>query len=94
MQWAIPQVNRLATIGEKPTVCRRETNSSGDRKPFVLIVSDKERGDAELPGNSPHLATHLAPQRRVQGRERLIKEQEPRLNGHSPGKRHTLPFAA
>ena len=48
----------------------------GHRRCFDLIVSDEDGGHSEAPLQSPDLAAHGQPERRVEVRQRLVEQQQ------------------
>ena len=58
------------------------------------IVRDEEVGDAELFLQLHEQVDHLGLDRDVEGRDGLVADDEPRLDGEGPGDADALPLAA
>jgi len=59
---------------------RHHRDPGGERQRLGLIVGDVERGDPHVAVEPQELEPHLRPQLGVQVGERLVQEQEPRLD--------------
>lgn len=57
---------------------------------LLLIMSDHYGGYAELPLEVQQVGAELLPYLRVERAERLVKEQDPRLDSKCPRERHSL----
>jgi len=66
----------------------------GHRQRLGLVVGDENRGDPQRPLDALELATHLLAQVRIQGRQRLIEQQDVGLDDDRPGNRDALLLAA
>ena len=64
------------------------------RHRFALIVRDHDRRDPELLLEEPELDLQLFPQVGVERRQRLVQQEEPRLQRERPGGRHPLALSA
>ena len=62
----------------------------GKGQGFLLIVGDEHRCHVQLADNDPDLLPQIFPQRWIEVAERLIKQQDFRLDGQRPGQRNTL----
>lgn len=69
-------------------------NPVGDAQRLFLIVGHQHRGDAELALDAPDLEPELAPERGVEIRERLVEEQEGRLDDEGARERDPLLLSA
>ena len=66
----------------------------GDRQGLVLVVGDEQGGDADLELDAPDLVAQLGADLGVQRRERLVEQEDLRLDRERPGERHPLLLAA
>ena len=66
----------------------------GHDERLALVVGDVDRGDAELALDAAELELHLLAQLAVERGERLVEQQEVRLEHQRPGDRHALLLAA
>ena len=85
-------ISHAADVPDPPVDDRRDAISE---RPRVRAVMRHEKrwnpGGHEVPAK---LLAERDPERLVESRERLVEEEEPRLPGQSPGKRHPLPLAS
>lgn len=58
---------------------------------LFLVVRDKEAGDVDLVVQTAQPTPQPLPDLRVQGAERLVRQQNIGLDGQGPGQRHALP---
>jgi hypothetical protein len=65
----------------------------GDREGLLLVVRHIDRGDAEFGDDAADLGAHLEPELRVEVRERLVKEEDTRLEDERPGEGDALLLA-
>ena len=63
------------------------------REGLVLVVRDPDEGDAGALLQRLQLQHHRLAQRIVEGADRLVEQQEPRLGDHGAGQRHALALA-
>ena len=61
---------------------------------LLLVVRDVERRDPELELDPADLLAELHPHLRVERRQRLVEEQDPRLDRERSGERDSLLHAA
>ncbi len=66
----------------------------GEGEGFLLVVSDEDRGEAELVVDLPERAAKLAADLRVERSERLVEEEDARIAGEGSGERDALALAA
>ena len=66
----------------------------GDAECLLLVVRDEERRRADLELDPPDLVAQLAAHLGVERRQRLVEQQDHRLDGQSPGQRDPLLLAA
>ncbi len=66
----------------------------GQGQRLVLRVGDVDEADAECPVQLLELEPHAHPQERIEGRERLVEQQDRRLHQQRPGECHALLLAA
>ncbi|GJD77875.1 hypothetical protein NBEOAGPD_1086 [Methylobacterium gregans] len=66
----------------------------GERHRLLLAVGDVDEGEAELGLDPLQLGPHPHPQERVEGRERLVEEQDLGAGDEGAGERHALLLAA
>jgi hypothetical protein len=62
----------------------------GHDQRLVLVMGDEDRRDAEPPLQRAHLELHRFPQLAVQRAERLVEQQQLRLEHHGARQRHPL----
>ena len=83
---------RGVALHEAPVVDDRDAVRHGQR--LALVVGDVDRGHAELLVQVPQLDLHVVAQLLVERRQRLVHQQDPRLEDDGPGERHPLLLAA
>jgi hypothetical protein len=83
---------RLVALHDRAALQDRDT--VGDRERLVLVVGDEDRRDPGPAEDVDHLATHARAQLDVEGRERLVEQDERRVGGERPGEGNPLPLAA
>ena len=66
----------------------------GQRQRLALIVGDEDEGRAELLMQPLHFVLHPAAQVLVERRERLVEQEDGRLEDERAGERHALLLAA
>ena len=66
----------------------------GERRRILVVVSDEQGRQAELPQQLLQLAAHLDLRVRIERGERLVEEQHARVARQSAGKRDALTLAA
>ena len=66
----------------------------GQRERLLLVVGDVDRGDPELALDRPDLLAQDDPDLGVERRQRLVEEQDLRLDGERAGERDALLLAA
>ena len=66
----------------------------GDRERLLVVVGDQQRRGVCPAQDVAELAGQVLAQRRVEGAERLVEQQQPRLDGQGPGEGDALPLAA
>src|SRR5207247_114309 len=64
------------------------------RKGFFLVVSDEDRGKAEIVMNLPKRTAELAPDLGVERSEWFVEKKNTRVASEGAGKRHALALAS
>ena len=81
-----PRLNNLAVIHNENPVA----HSQG----FLLVVRDKDKGNAETLLQFPQLILHICTQLQIQSRQGLIQQDNPRLINDCPRNGYTLSLTA
>ena len=66
----------------------------GQHQRLFLVVGDEDRGQAEPALQAAHLELHGLAQLAVERAERLVEQQQPRVEDDGAGQRHALLLAA
>ena len=66
----------------------------GHAQGLFLVVGDEDEGNAQFLFDLDEFQLHTAPQFAVQGAQRFVQEQDPRLIDDGPGDGHALLLAA
>jgi hypothetical protein len=66
----------------------------GDRQRLLLVVGDVHRRDPETPLDPPDLEPEGQPDRGIERRQRLVEEENGRLDGERTRERDALLLAA
>ena len=61
-------------------------DAGGQRQGLGLVVGDVDRGDADVAMQPPQLEAHLGAQHRVEVRERLVEQEQARLDDRGCGR--------
>ena len=69
-------------------------NLVGDLHRFLLIVRDEHRRDMHLVVEPPEPRAQLGPHARVERAERLVEQENLRLDGQGSSECHPLPLSA
>ena len=72
-----------------PTVVHND-DLLGDLHRLLLVMGDEDRRHVDLVVEAPQPGPKLLPDLGVEGAERLVQQQYPRLHGQRPGERHAL----
>ena len=88
---SLVDVGRAAHLLDAAAV--HDDDAIGERHALGLIVRHEHHGDARLLLEVLELGAHVDPQLGVQIAERLVQEQQLRLEDHGPGERDALLLA-
>jgi len=61
-----------------------------NRERLLLVVGDRDSGDARLLEDTPDLLAHLDTESHVEVRERFVEQEDVGFGREAPGERHTL----
>ena len=88
----VVHLSRAARLLDDPVVHHHD--QIGERHRLLLGVSDVDEADPELALQPSKLSAHANPQERVQGRERLVEQQDPGIGDEGAGERDALLLSA
>ena len=71
-----------------------EDHLVGELERFFLVVGDEDAGEAETPVQITQPAAQVLPDLGIERAERLVEQEDARLDRQRPGERHPLPLAA
>ena len=85
-------INRCSRLNNLPIIHNENpvTHSQG----FLLVVCDKDKGNAQTLLQFPQLILHVRTQLQIQSRQRLIQQNDPWLINDCPRNGYTLALAA
>src|SRR5205823_6678074 len=88
VSWPLIDVARGAVLLETAAIHNRDPVGHGEG--LLLIVGDIDGRQAELPLELAQLHLHLGPELPIEGRERLVEQQQGRLDHDRAGQRNPL----
>src|SRR6056297_174963 len=91
---ARPAVERLRRVELGDAALEHHRDAVRHRQRLFLVVGDEDKGDADLPLETPELALHLLAHLLVERRKRLVEQQHLRLENERPRKGNPLALAA
>ena len=86
------ELGRRRELLQAPGV--HDADPVGDGQRLLLVVGDEQRGGADLDLDPADLVAQLHAHLGVEGRERLVEEEDRRLDRQRPGEGHPLLLAA
>ena len=80
----------LDQLGDPSRIGGEDEDTVGEQHGFVEVVRDEDDCDVDLAPDLEQVGLHPRTRLRVQGRERLVHEQDARPHRQRPGDRHAL----
>ena len=89
-----PAIDQLRAIDLLDPAAIEDRHPIGQRQSLALIVGDIEEGGAHLAMHPAEFLLHVEADGEIQGRQRLVQQQDLRPGDQNPGQGHALHLAA